>query len=117
MLTPTRELGPHVTMGEKYVIPEVSSNKEWFWLTGRKNTHLTKEDEDKVKANCKSSHLKPIQPNQLLLIDVFTGWSGPCLAVESHLRRMRNSFVEAPNCMQLARACCDSIDELETFKQ
>ena len=52
-----------------------------------------------------------------MLIDIFTGWSGPCNAIESHLRRMRNSFVEAPNCLALARACCDEIDELEPFKQ
>ena len=45
-----------------------------------------------------------------MLIDVFTGWSGPCLAVESHLRRMRNSFVEAPNCLYLGR------DHLASFR-
>ena len=45
-----------------------------------------------------------------MLIDVFTGWSGPCLAVESHLRRMRNSFVEAPNCLYLGP------DHLSSFR-
>lgn len=104
-------------MGDKATIPEVNCNREWFWLTGRKNTHLTKEDEEKIKDKAgSSSHLKPIQEKQLMLIDVFTGWSGPCLAVESHLRRMRNSFVEAPNCLYLVRACCDEIDELAAFK-
>jgi hypothetical protein len=49
LLTPTRELAPYSTMAEKYTIPEVNNNREWFWLTGRKNTHLTKEDEEKIK--------------------------------------------------------------------
>ena len=102
-------------MGEKYVISEVSSNMQWLMLTGQLSTHLTKGDDIKLKSEIKN--LTPIKPNQLLLIDIFTGWSGPCTAVESHLRRMRNSFVEAPYCLALARACCDEIDYLEPFKQ
>lgn len=88
--------------------------QEWLLLTGRRSL-LTKEDEDKIKA--KLPHLQSIKANQLLLIDVFTGWSGPCNAVESHLRRMRHSFVEVPDCLALARACCDDIDDLLPFKQ
>ena len=49
LLTPTRELAPYSTMAEKYTIPEVNNNREWYWLTGRKHTHLTKEDEEKIK--------------------------------------------------------------------
>ena len=101
-------------MGEKYIIPEVNNNNEWLLLTGRRSL-LTKEDEEKIKS--KTPQLQAIKDKQLMLIDVFTGWSGPCNAVESHLRRMRNSFVEAPNCLALARACCDDIDDLEPFKQ
>ena len=101
-------------MGEKYVIPEVTNNKEWLMLTGRRS-YLTKEDEDQIKSKC--PHLKPVKPHQLLLIDVFTGWSGPCSAVESHLRRLRQSLVEDPDCLALARVCCDDIDDLVPFQQ
>ena len=62
-------------MGEKYVISEVSSNIQWLMLTGQNSTHLPKVDEIKLKSE--SKHLTPIKPNQLLLIDIFTGWSGP----------------------------------------
>ena len=85
-------------MGEKYFIPEVNTNSEWLLLTGRKHL-LSKEEEDGVK----TKQLQAIKANQLLLIDVFTGWSGPCNAVEGHLRRMRHSNVEAPDCLALAR--------------
>jgi hypothetical protein len=44
-----------------------------------------------------------VKPNQLLVIDVYTEWSGPCAAVESHLRRLRHSFVDAPDTLALAR--------------
>ncbi len=101
-------------MGEKYIIPEVTSNQEWLVLTGQ-SALITKEDED--KARTRSSHLQPIKPHQLLLIDIYTGWSGPCYAIESHLRRLRHSFVEAPDCLALARACCDEIDDLKVFQQ
>lgn len=101
-------------MSEKYIIPEVTSNQEWLLLTDRR-THLTTDEEAKTKA--KSPHLQSIKSHQLMVIDVFTGWSGPCNAVESHLRRLRHSFVEAPDCLALARARCDEIDELEAFKQ
>ena len=65
-----------------------------------------------------SSHsISPIKEGQILLIDIYTKWTGPCIAVESYLRRIRHAFVEAPDSLVLARACCDSIDELEPFKQ
>ena len=99
-------------MGEKYVIPEVISNSEWLLLTGRMKD-LTKEEVDQAKARC--PHIVPVKEKQILLVDIFTGWSGPCNAVESHLRRMRNSFVEYPDCLALARACCDQIDDLLPF--
>ena len=51
------------------------------------------------------------------VVDVYTEWSGPCFAVESHLRRLRHSFVEAPDTLALARACCDQIEDLQPFKQ
>ena len=101
-------------MGEKYVIAEVSSNAQWELLTGQSINHVNSKD---VKLKSEFKNLTPIKPNQLMLIDIFTGWSGPCIAIESHLRRMRNSFVEAPTCLVLARACCDDIDQLEPFKQ
>ena len=72
-------------MNEKYVIPEIHSNAEWYFLTNRKS-FLSKREEDKIKSN-KALSLVEIKENQLLLIDVFTNWSGPCIAVESHLRR------------------------------
>ena len=65
-----------------------------------------------------SSHnITPVKDKQILLIDVYTKWTGPCIAVESYLRRIRHAFVEAPDSLVLARACCDNIDELEAFKQ
>ena len=98
-------------MGEKYIIPEVSTNQEWLFLTGR-SAYLSKDEEDRVKGR-----IHPIKPHQIMLIDIFTEWSGPCMAVEGHLRRLRHSFVEAPDCLALARACCDDIDDLQPFKQ
>jgi hypothetical protein len=100
-------------MNEKYVIPEIGSNIEWLFLTGRQ-PHLTDEEEEQLKVKC--PHLSPIKAEQVLLMDVYNRWSGPCNAVESHLRRMRNSFVEAPYCLALARVCCDDIDDLQPFK-
>ena len=111
--TPARELGPY-NMGEKYVISEVSSNAQWEMITGQNTNHLNTKD---VKQKSEFKNLTAIKPNQVMLIDIYTGWSGPCNAIESHLRRMRNSFVEAPNCLALTQACCDEIDELEPFKQ
>ena len=65
-----------------------------------------------------SSHnVIPVKDKQILLIDVYTKWTGPCVAAESYLRRIRHAFVEAPDALVLARACCDNIDELEAFKQ
>ena len=65
-----------------------------------------------------SSHsITPVKDRQILLVDVYTKWTGPCVAVESYLRRIRHAFVEAPDSLVLARACCDNIDELEAFKQ
>ena len=98
-------------MGEKYVIPEVSTNQEWLFLTGR-SAYLSPDEETKV-----SNKIHPIKNHQIMLIDIFTGWSGPCLAVEGHLRRLRHSFVEAPDCLALARACCDDIEDLQPFLQ
>ena len=96
------------------MISEVSSNAQWEMITGQSANHLNTTD---ITKKSQFKNLTAIKPNQVLLIDIYTGWSGPCLAIESHLRRMRNSFVEAPNCLALARACCDEIDELEAFKQ
>ena len=102
-------------MGEKYIIQEANSDREWLYMTGQLNHCLTPEEEGKIKFN--SPALSRIKSSQLLLIDVYTKWSGPCLAVESYLRRLRHSFVDAPNCLSLARACCDNIEQLEAFKQ
>ena len=66
---------------------------------------------------CSSHNLAPVKDNQVLLIDVYSKWTGPCIAAESYLRRIRHAFVEAPECLVLARACCDNIEELEAFKQ
>ena len=67
--------------------------------------------------NFSSHNITPVKDKQVLLIDVYTKWTGPCVAVESYLRRIRHAFVEAPESLVLARACCDNIDELEAFKQ
>ncbi len=37
--------------------------------------------------------------------------------MEGYLRRMRLQFVENPNCLALAKVCCDEIEELEPFKR
>ena len=101
-------------MNEKYIIPEVSNNAEWYLLTNRKS-FITKEEENKIRSRVPS--LSEVQDRQVLLIDVFNYWSGPCLAMESHLRRMRHAFREAPEVLKLARVCCDGIDELQPFLQ
>ena len=63
-------------MNEKYVIPEIHSNSEWYYLTGRKAL-ISQEDENKIKS--KKLQLDPVKEHQVLLIDVFTYWSGPCI--------------------------------------
>ena len=65
-------------MGEKYVIAEVSSNAQWELLTGQSINHVNSKD---VKLKSEFKNLTPIKPNQLMLIDIFTGWSGPCIAI------------------------------------
>lgn len=53
---------------------------------------------------------------QVLLVDIFPAWGGPCLAVESHLRKMRHSGVPNPEALALARACSDTIEDLKDFR-
>ena len=53
----------------------------------------------------------------MLLFDVFSSWSGPCAAMEGHLRRLRLQFVTTPDCLALAKACADNITVLEPFKK
>ena len=59
----------------------------------------------------------PLEAKQVLVVDVYSSWSGSCLALEGYLRKQRHTFVENPNCLVLAKACCDDIAELEPFKQ
>ena len=58
-----------------------------------------------------------MEAKQVLLVDIYSSWSGPCLALEGYLRKLRHQFVENPNCLVLAKACCDDIGVLEPFKQ
>ena len=58
-----------------------------------------------------------LEAKQVLLLDIYSSWSGPCLALEGYLRKLRHQFVENPNCLVLAKACSDDIPELEPFKQ
>ena len=92
---------------EKYTIPEIVSEAEWLYLTGQ---------QARRPAASKQS-FSPIKPRQILLIDIYSSWSGPCAAMESHLRRMRHQFVATPDCLALAKACCDNISDLEAFKR
>lgn len=91
---------------EKYTIPEVSSEEEWLYLTGQ--------------AEAPPTQVKPsfaaLASKQVLLVDVYSSWSGPCVALEGYLRKLRHQFVENPNCLVLAKAQCDDIAELEPFK-
>ncbi|TRY78166.1 hypothetical protein TCAL_07575 [Tigriopus californicus] len=88
---------------EKYTIPEITTDDEWMFLTGQITNvdHFT---------------FNPIKDEQILLIDVYSAWSGPCSAMEGHLRRMRLSFVETPDALALAKACCDKIEALKSFQ-
>ena len=54
----------------------------------------------------------PVKENEVLLIDIYNKWTGPCVAAESYLRRMKHE-VEP---LVLGRACCDSIDDLLAFR-
>ena len=62
--------------------------------------------------NYSSRTVIPVKENQVLLIDIYNKWTGPCVAAESYLRRMKHE-VEP---LVLARACCDSIDDLLAFR-
>ena len=94
------------TAMEKYTIPEINSEHEWLHLTGQTPPNLL------VKQAFHS-----VKPKQILVIDIYSSWSGPCSAMEGHLRRMRHQFVETPDCLALAKACCDNIDVLQPFKR
>ena len=69
---------------EKYTIPEISSEDEWLYLTGQMRPALKQA-------------FNAVKPKQILLIDIYSSWSGPCAAMEGHLRRMRHQFVETPD--------------------
>ena len=49
---------------------------------------------------------------QLLLIDVFNSWTGPCIAAETYLKRLKHETEG----LVLARACSDTIEDLFAFK-
>ena len=59
-----------------------------------------------------SRKIIPVKENQVLLVDIFNQWTGPCVAAESYLRRMKHE-VEP---LVLARACCDCIEDLSAFR-
>ena len=60
----------------------------------------------------RSRAVTPVIEKQLLLIDVFNSWTGPCIAAETYLKRLKHE-IEG---LVLARACCDSIEELFAFR-
>ena len=62
--------------------------------------------------NCRSRKVTPVKEKQVLLIDIYNQWTGPCVAAESYLKRMKHE-VEP---LVLARACCDFIEELLAFR-
>ena len=49
---------------------------------------------------------------QLLLIDVFNSWTGPCIAAETYLKRLKHETEG----LVLARACSDTIEDLYAFQ-
>ena len=53
----------------------------------------------------------------LVLVDVYSGWCGPCSSMEAHLKRLRVASIMAEDRVSLARACCDNIEELAPFRK
>ena len=53
----------------------------------------------------------------LVLVDVYSGWCGPCSSMEAHLKRLRMASIMADDRVSLARACCDHIEELAPFRK
>ena len=53
----------------------------------------------------------------LVLVDVYSGWCGPCTSMEAHLKRLRVASIMADDRVSLARACCDNIGELAPFRK
>ena len=53
----------------------------------------------------------------LVLVDVYSGWCGPCSSMEAHLKRLRMASIMAEDRVSLARACCDHIEELAPFRK
>ena len=60
----------------------------------------------------RSRTVTPVIEKQLLLIDVFNSWTGPCIAAETYLKRLKHE-IEG---LVLARACSDTIEDLFAFK-
>ena len=56
--------------------------------------------------------MTPVKKKEVLLVDIYNNWTGPCVAAESYLKRMKH---EAES-LVLARACCDYIEELLAFR-
>ena len=109
---------------EKYTIPEVTNDSEWLHLTGQTarsaeiiSANNNNNNNNPIENGRNQRHqFNPIKPHQVLIIDIYSSWSGPCSAMEGHLRRMRHQFVATPDCLALAKACCDNIDDLKAFK-
>ena len=58
-----------------------------------------------------SRTITPVRDKQVLLIDIYNEWTGPCVAAQTLLNRMKYDA----ECLVLARACCDEIVELSSF--
>ena len=48
---------------------------------------------------------------QVLLVDVYNKWTGPCIAEETYLRRMKHVTER----LVLVRACYDQIEDFYPF--
>ena len=66
----------------------------------------------KILLHFRSRPIIPVIEKQLLLVDVFNNWTGPCIAAETYLKRLKQE-IEG---LVLARACCDTIEELFAFR-
>ena len=90
----------------------MKSNEEWLYLTGQ----LIVANKNESSLLYYNPDLFSLEPNQLLVADIYVSWSGPCKAVESTLRRIRNSETSKPNSLMLAKVCCDDIEDLKDFR-
>jgi len=62
-----------------------------------------------------------IKGSGVVVLDVYTGWCGPCSCIEPHFSSMNmdteiDALAATGGGLQFARACADNIESLESYR-